>query len=89
METPTEYLMRHHGIRITPEQEVELLRIANAYTAAGMRGDFFTTVSRAMRGRNLRPDEPCGHDGCLSHVTHPCEGCGRIAGRWPKYEAAP
>ncbi len=25
--------------------------------------------------------EPCSHPGCLHHVTHPCEGCGRIAGR--------
>lgn len=24
--------------------------------------------------------EPCNHPGCLSHRTHPCEGCGRIAG---------
>ena len=24
--------------------------------------------------------EPCEHPGCLRHVTHPCEGCGRIAG---------
>lgn len=31
--------------------------------------------------RRLTPDEPCDHPGCLSHVTHPCEGCGRIAGR--------
>ena len=23
---------------------------------------------------------PCSHPGCLNHVTHPCEGCGRIAG---------
>jgi hypothetical protein len=23
---------------------------------------------------------PCKHPGCLSHVSHPCEGCGRIAG---------
>jgi len=29
----------------------------------------------------LRPGQPCGHPGCLHHVTHPCEGCGRIAGR--------
>lgn len=28
----------------------------------------------------LKDGEPCGHRGCLSHVTHPCEGCGRIAG---------
>lgn len=25
--------------------------------------------------------EPCSHRGCLNHVTHPCEGCGRIEGR--------
>ncbi len=24
---------------------------------------------------------PCDHPGCLSHATHPCEGCGRIGGR--------
>lgn len=26
--------------------------------------------------------EPCS-PGCLSHVTHPCENCGRVAGRIP------
>lgn len=31
----------------------------------------------------LRDGEPCNHPGCLSHVSHPCEGCGRIAGRDP------
>lgn len=25
--------------------------------------------------------EPCEHKGCLNHVTHPCEGCGRVAGQ--------
>lgn len=29
----------------------------------------------------LRDGEPCEHAGCLRHVSHPCEGCGRIAGR--------
>ena len=24
--------------------------------------------------------EPCGHPGCLNHITHPCEGCGRKGG---------
>lgn len=24
--------------------------------------------------------EPCSHPGCMSHVSHPCEGCGRIVG---------
>jgi hypothetical protein len=26
------------------------------------------------------PGEPCDHPGCLSHVSHPCEGCGRVGG---------
>lgn len=29
----------------------------------------------------LRDGEPCNHPGCLSHISHPCEGCGRIGGR--------
>jgi hypothetical protein len=24
---------------------------------------------------------PCKHPGCLNHITHPCEGCGRIGGK--------
>ena len=32
-------------------------------------------------GKELKHGEPCEHPGCLSHVSHPCEGCGRIAGR--------
>lgn len=31
--------------------------------------------------RILKDGDPCGHPGCLNHVTHPCEGCGRTAGR--------
>ena len=29
---------------------------------------------------DLRDGQPCSHPGCLSHITHPCEGCGRIGG---------
>jgi hypothetical protein len=29
----------------------------------------------------MRDGEPCNHKGCLSHITHPCEGCGRIGGK--------
>ncbi len=33
---------------------------------------------------DLPPDysrlgEPCDHPGCASHLSHPCEGCGRYA----------
>ena len=31
----------------------------------------------------LKDGEPCSHPGCLNHITHPCEGCGRIGGRMP------
>lgn len=35
--------------------------------------------------RELRNGVPCGlHSGCLNHMTHPCEGCGRINGRYPE-----
>lgn len=27
----------------------------------------------------LRNGEPCNHPGCASHISHPCEGCGRYA----------
>ncbi len=30
----------------------------------------------------LLPDGvPCDHPGCLHHISHPCEGCGRIGGK--------
>ena len=32
---------------------------------------------------NLAAGQPCLHPGCLHHVSHPCEGCGRTAGRYP------
>ena len=34
-----------------------------------------------LRPRPLKDGDPCEHKGCLSHITHPCEGCGRIAGK--------
>ncbi len=32
----------------------------------------------------LKDNVPCEHPGCLNHITHPCEGCGRIAGIYPQ-----
>jgi len=34
------------------------------------------------------PDGPCTHPGCFGHTTHPCEGCGRIAGYMAVYTIA-
>jgi hypothetical protein len=54
----------------------------------GLTDDGIKAVITQMRtGKDLLPDEPCGHPGCLSHVTHPCEGCGRIAGRYPEKQS--
>lgn len=33
-----------------------------------------------MDTRKWEDGEPCGHPGCLNHITHPCEGCGRVGG---------
>ncbi len=34
-------------------------------------------VLNASELRRIRPGEPCSHPGCMSHKSHPCEGCGR------------
>jgi len=44
---------------------------------------FLDAKRRDKKRAELNQGEPCGHPGCLNHVTHPCEGCGRIAGRTP------
>jgi len=33
-----------------------------------------------MKKIKYNKGEPCTHKGCLSHISHPCEGCGRIGG---------
>ena len=30
--------------------------------------------------------QPCEHKGCLNHISHPCEVCGRIGGKGVVYE---
>lgn len=29
----------------------------------------------------MKDFESCSHPGCLNHITHPCEWCGRIGGK--------
>jgi hypothetical protein len=31
--------------------------------------------------KDLPDGVPCKHPGCLNHVSHPCECCGRVAGK--------
>lgn len=33
-----------------------------------------------MDSKQLKDGVPCSHKGCLSHISHPCEGCGRVWG---------
>jgi hypothetical protein len=37
---------------------------------------------REIEVPRFRDGVPCEHPGCLSHISHPCEGCGRIGGVW-------
>jgi len=34
-----------------------------------------------MKSIKFNDGEPCTHKGCLSHISHSCEGCGRINGK--------
>lgn len=34
-------------------------------------------VAEKVMGIRIQDGNPCSHAGCLSHVSHPCEGCGR------------
>jgi hypothetical protein len=48
----------------------------------------FGNVPLLQMSRQLRDGEPCGHPGCLQHISHPCEGCGRTVDLFvykPKY----
>lgn len=44
---------------------------------------------RRGRTAHLKLGESCGHPGCLSHLSHPCEGCGRIGGQRITYSPGP
>lgn len=36
-----------------------------------------------MSDKQWKDGVPCNHPGCFNHVSHPCEGCGRIGGKYP------
>jgi hypothetical protein len=37
-------------------------------------------IARRNWLESLPDGEPCDHPGCLSHISHPCEVCGRVGG---------
>lgn len=61
------------------------VRLANGNSSEAYHpvnlGWMWRAEKRIEAKANLRDGEPCGHPGCLSHVSHPCEGCGRVAGQ--------
>lgn len=63
----------------------EWTEVGNSLVQAAASGGFpeWTEAFNAMR--QLPDAVPCDHAGCLSHLSHPCEGCGRIGGRRPIY----
>jgi hypothetical protein len=46
-------------------------------------GDEYPSIKEnAIRiAKAIKEGEPCGHPGCLQHLSHPCEKCGRKGGR--------
>jgi hypothetical protein len=46
-----------------------------------MRDPIYEMEEELWRLANLQDGEECGHPGCLSHVTHPCEKCVRVSGK--------
>jgi len=46
-----------------------------------VHGEAGVSELRPYYGSDLPDGVPCKHPGCLAHITHPCEGCGRVGGR--------
>ena len=57
----------------------KILRRNGYRQKSGLSGSIVSLPPK-MELAALRDGEPCGHPGCLSHLTHPCEGCGRVGG---------
>ncbi len=38
-------------------------------------------MSQQGQQTTYKDGEPCRHPGCLHHLSHPCEGCGRLGAR--------
>jgi len=74
-------------LSLTDEKEDMKGAFKNASEALGLK------VQRVAAQFHYRPMTitrtagiPCNHPGCLNHVTHPCEGCGRVAGRPKEFQ---
>lgn len=46
-------------------------------TGKNLRQTYCIRCGFAVIWKKIKDGEPCGHPGCCSHVSHPCERCGR------------
>ena len=65
------------GIELTIKEDSETNRPLN------LKVEDKLVLSLKSLESELKDGEPCEHRGCLNHISHPCEGCGRIAGNLP------
>lgn len=75
------------------EKKAKILAICNCcgniwkeeiiYTIALANSKTYDFCSKC---NGFKPGVPCSHPGCLNHISHPCEGCGRINGGLPLEE---
>ncbi len=63
------------------ELSIRALGLKDGQPCAGVFEESGVIDPGAWKRLGLKDGEPCGHPGCLNHITHPCEGCGRIGGR--------
>ncbi len=45
---------------------------------ASRQVDNWPSWKKELSGVPLKDGEPCSHPGCVNHLTHPCEQCGRV-----------
>lgn len=86
--TPEEWMERYDsGFDISLDEVTQFLGEGAEHIRASLseiailRSQLAYLEARCVVVSELRDGDPCDHPGCLHHVTHPCEGCGRVAGR--------
>jgi hypothetical protein len=65
----------------TIQSGMDCANCSDVETNACRRCDGVGRKRDTILSAGLEDGKPCGHPGCLNHVSHPCEGCGRIGGR--------
>lgn len=63
-------MQKAQDVEVQEIAEVEVLELNDQVTLT------------VVRNPQYLDGESCPHPGCLSHISHPCEGCGRIGGRY-------